>query len=357
LANKGEVSNSPVGLIYDPVFLEHKNPPGHPECSDRLTVTHKLLQSSSVFSRLKLISPCKAPVNLISAVHDDQYIDYVQEVADSGGGYIDGDTYISPDSYRAARLAAGAVTAAIDSIMGEETKSIFCLVRPPGHHAEAKVGMGFCIFNNLAVGAQYALDKYGISKILIIDWDAHHGNGIQDIFYDSPQVLYISLHQHPLYPGTGALTEIGRAGGEGYNVNIPLPPGSGNAIFLEAFKKIVVPVAKGFNPELILVAAGYDSHFADPLTMLNLSTSGYVRMTEEIFSLMDTSNRKIIFSLEGGYNLEALSYSVLMTINTLAGDTEEISDPFGYPKSGVSFEEKKKTIAAAIHQIGNFWEL
>lgn len=357
MANKGGANNSPVGLIYDPVYLEHRNPPGHPECSDRLTVTYKLLQSNSIFSRLKLISPYEAPPDLISAVHDDQYVDYVQEVAGDSGGYIDGDTYISSDSYRVARFAAGAIVAAIDNVMSEETNSIFCLVRPPGHHAEAKFGMGFCIFNNLAVGAQYALDKYGISRILIIDWDAHHGNGIQDIFYDSPQVLYISLHQHPLYPGTGSLTEIGRAGGEGYTINIPLPPGSGNDIYLEAFNKIIVPVARKFNPELIMIAAGYDGHFADPLTMLNLSTSGYARMTEEILSLMDPSKRRIIYSLEGGYNLEALSHSVLATISTLAGDNKEISDPFGNPQSRASFANEKKTINTIIRQVCNFWKV
>lgn len=357
MANKDVAIDSEIALLYDPVYLEHLNPPGHPECSDRLTVTYKLLKSSPIFPKLKLISPCEVTADLISAVHDGQYVDYVQEIADSGGGYIDSDTYISPDSYRAARFAAGAIVSAVDNVMNEETNCVFCLVRPPGHHAEAKTGMGFCIFNNLAVGAQYALEKYGLSKVLIIDWDAHHGNGIQDIFYNSQQVLYVSLHQYPLYPGTGALTEIGRSGGKGYTANIPLPPGSGNNIYLEAFSKIIGPMARQFNPEIIMIAAGYDGHFADPLTMLDLSTSGYIGMTEQILSLMEHSKRKIIFSLEGGYNLEALSYSVLATICALTGNSESISDPFGDPGSGVSFPEGKKAIDIAARQISNFWEL
>lgn len=357
MANEKKQKDGSTILIYHPFYLEHANPQGHPEQSERLSVTYQLLKESRLLSNLKLISPFEAAEEIICMVHDSQYVNSVKEVAELGGGYIDADTIISPSSFKAAALAVGGVLSAVDNLCSGENLRAFCLLRPPGHHATAQVGMGFCIFNNLAVGAKYAFDKYKISRILIIDWDAHHGNGIQDIFYDSPHVLYVSLHQYPLYPGTGEIAEVGQGKGEGYTVNIPLPAGSGDEIYLEVFLRIIAPVAFQFKPELIMVAAGYDGHFADPLASLKLTTSGYARMTKEVLSLASSSGGKVIFSLEGGYNLEALSYSILVTLSELAGIEREVSDPFGAPKNVLQIADGRKNLDLVIENLSSYWDL
>lgn len=354
-----KAQNNSVVLIYHPFCLEHKMPQGHPERPERLSATLRLLEENQLISHLQLVAPEEAPEEIIGEVHEGTYVESVQKTAKSGGGYLNPDTYISPNSYRAAKLAAGAVVVGIDNLMIQGRNRAFCLVRPPGHHATAGLGMGFCLFNNLAVGARYAKRKYDISKILIVDWDAHHGNGLQDIFYDSSDVLYVSLHQYPLYPGTGSIEEVGRREGEGYTVNIPLPAGSGDELFLQAFAKIILPLAVEFEPQLIMVAAGYDGHFADPLASLNLTALGYARMTEEILSLASMSGNKVIISLEGGYDLTALSYSVLATINQLVGIKEEIADPFGgfTGSAGPSqASEVNKALDAIAENLGRYWK-
>jgi len=358
LANEVVAKRNPALLIYHPFYLEHSNPQGHPEQSRRLSASYELLKKESLLSKLRKIAPSEAAEEIICGVHSGQYVKQVKEIAESGGGYIDADTFVSPASYRAARLAVGGVLSAVDNVLGGESRRAFCLLRPPGHHATAQIGMGFCIFNNLAVGAKYALEKYRISRILIVDWDAHHGNGIQDIFYDSPNVLYISLHQYPLYPGTGALDEVGRGEGQGHNVNIPLPAGSGDEIFREAFLRIITPIASQFKPQLVMVAAGYDGHFADPLASLALTDAGYARMTKEILSLAVSSGGRVVFSLEGGYELDALSRSILATIDKLVtvrnDEGPESSDVF---KEAVQVAHGRRILDLAIERLSGYWDL
>ena len=348
-----------TALIYHPLCLEHKNPQGHPERSERLSATLKLLEERKIISQLELISTKVASEEIIGLVHDKGYIDNVRDVARSGGGYLDADTFVSPSSYEAAKMAVGGVLAGIDNLMSGKNDNVFCLVRPPGHHATTESGMGFCIFDNLAVGARYAINKHKVSKVLIIDWDAHHGNGIQDIFYRSQEILYISLHQFPHYPGTGGLEEVGEGEGEGYTVNIPLPAGSGDDLYLQAFDKIIMPLAAAFEAQLVMVAAGYDGHFADPLASLNLTTSGYARMTGEILSLAAFSGKKVIVSLEGGYELTALSYSVLATIAQLAGLSDPVDDPFDSVPRSIGLErasEGRKILDLVARHLNKYWE-
>jgi acetoin utilization deacetylase AcuC-like enzyme len=236
---------------------------------------------------------------------------------------------MSPDSYDAALYAAGGAIKAAEAVMKGEVNSAFALVRPPGHHATPKRAMGFCLFNNIAIAAKYALSKFGLERIVIIDFDVHHGNGTQEVFYDNPQVLYASTHQYPHYPGTGSIEEIGSGEAKGTVVNIPLPGGCGDAEYQQVFEQIIVPVAKRFKPQLILVSAGYDLHWADELALMQVSVTGFAQMVKIIKGLADElCGGRLVFSLEGGYNLAALAASVKATFEVLLGNTD-IEDPLG----------------------------
>jgi len=253
----------------------------------------------------------------------------VERVALAGGGWLDPDTVVSPGSYKAALYAAGANLVAVEAILAGQATAAFCLVRPPGHHACPERAMGFCLFNNIAVAARYAQDKHGLERILIADFDAHHGNGTQEAFYEDDRVLYFSTHQYPLYPGTGDWDETGAGPGRGFTVNVPLPPGTGDDGCLRAYEEILLPIARRYRPQLILVSAGYDAHWADPLTSMNLSITGYGRLAALLKSLADeVCSGRLVFTLEGGYHLDVLSYGILATLRSLAGDTAW-EDPLG----------------------------
>ncbi|HAW60364.1 MAG TPA: histone deacetylase [Actinobacteria bacterium] len=351
------MKGSSTTLIYHSLYLEHDPGLGHPERPARLTAICDLLEDHGIFSRVDLVSPDEAPTELISAVHDPGYVRAVAEMAARGGGYLDVDTGLSGASFRAARLAVGGVVLAVEKALSQERGAFFCLVRPPGHHATSNRGMGFCLFNNLAIGTRYALDVCGAKKVFILDWDAHHGNGIQDIFYDTPAVLYLSLHQYPLYPGTGYLDEVGVDSGEGFTVNIPLPAGAGDDIYLKAFDEIVSPLVGQFEPDLIMVAAGYDGHFADPLAGLNLTVRGYAEMTKRVRRLAhDFCGNRLIFSLEGGYDLGALSRSVLATISELASLGLEVEDP-RKPPPGLPIDESRRILNSIKTTQRRYWKL
>ena len=319
-----------VGLVYDPIYLKHDTGQ-HVENAGRLEAIISHLEQTGLKQQLPPIKPRPATAEELSLVHHEQYISYIQAVAQKGGGWLDADTVMSPNSYDAALYAAGGVIKATEAVMNGEVASAFALVRPPGHHATPQRAMGFCLFNNVAVAAKYALASYGLEHILIIDFDVHHGNGTQEAFYDNPQVLYVSTHLYPFYPGTGDIGEAGGGEAEGTTLNIPLPSGCGDAEYEQVFKEIVAPAAKRFKPQLILVSAGYDPHWTDELALMQVSVSGFARMVKIIKELADgLCNGRLVFSLEGGYNLTALAASVKTTLDVLLGNTD-IEDRLGQP--------------------------
>ncbi len=317
-----------VGFVYDPIYLKHDTGQ-HVENAERLEAIISHLERTGLKQQLTPIRPRVASIEELLLVHDEHYISRVRDVAQKGGGWLDADTVMSPDSYEAALCAAGGVIRATEAVIQGEVDCAFALVRPPGHHATRAQAMGFCLFNNLAIAAECALTNYQLERILIIDFDVHHGNGTQTAFYDNPHVLYISTHQYPFYPGTGSIEETGSGTAEGTTINIPLPAGSGDTEYLEVFEQIIVPAAIRFKPQLVLVSAGYDTHWADELALMQVSVTGFAQMIKIIKGLGDElCDGHLVFSLEGGYNLTALAASVKATFDMLLGNTT-IEDPLG----------------------------
>ena len=295
-----------VGAVYDPVYLEHDTGQ-HPENRGRLEAIVARLKESGLWEQLSHISPRPATVEELRRVHGERLIRYIQELSEAGGGQIDADTVVSARSYEAALYAAGGVESAMEAVVSGEVSSAFCLVRPPGHHATRNQAMGFCLFNNVAVAAAHALDKYKLERVLILDFDVHHGNGTQDIFSNEPRVCYISVHQSPLYPGSGSIEERGA----GNIFNLPLPPLCGDGEYARVYDEIVMPLARRISPELVLVSAGFDAHWSDELSNMRLTISGYAQIASRIKTLADElCDGKLVFSLEGGYNPAALAESV-----------------------------------------------
>jgi acetoin utilization deacetylase AcuC-like enzyme len=319
-----------AGFVYDPVYLKHDTG-GHPENSRRLEAIISNLEQTGLKQRLTPVKPRPATIEELTLVHHESHVAQVREVAQKGGGWLDPDTVVSPGSYDAALYAAGGAIEAVKAVMGGEVSSAFALVRPPGHHATAHRAMGFCLFNNLAIAARYALEKLGLERLVIIDFDVHHGNGTQETFYDNPNVLYISTHQYPYYPGTGRVEETGRGLAEGATINVPLPAWCGDAEYEHVFEKIIVPATRRFCPQFILSSAGYDGHWDDPLAMMQLTVTGYGRMAETVKGLAEElCQGRLVLCLEGGYNLEALAASARVTFEVLLGETS-FEDPVGPP--------------------------
>ena len=322
-----------TAYVYDPIYLEH-NLPGHPENRERLVQVMGLLEKQGMLERLVAVEATPISLELLARNHSHRYIDTVRQMAERGGGHLDLDTYMGSRSYEAALMAAGGLVNAVEAVLEGEVDNAFALVRPPGHHALTARGMGFCLFNNVAVAARYALEAKGLERVLVVDFDVHHGNGTQDAFYEESSVLYFSTHQYPYYPGTGDWREIGRVEGEGYTANVPLPGGVGDEGYGRVFDEFLYPLAERYRPELILVSAGYDAHWADPLAAMQLSITGYAHLARALKAMADDlCQGKLVFTLEGGYKLEVLAYAVLNTFHALLGDgvtrDEEIHDPLG----------------------------
>jgi acetoin utilization deacetylase AcuC-like enzyme len=312
-AANSKLKTENVSLIYDPAFLEHDSGYGHPESAARLRAILAVLARYGV-GEDQLQRPRLADLDLLAEVHSPRYIAALKAVAERGGGYWDADTYISPGSYNAAILGAGAAVQAVDEALGG-ARFAFALVRPPGHHALYSDAMGFCLLNNVAVAAQYATSRHDLERVLIVDWDVHHGNGTQDLFYTRSDVLFFSTHRYPFYPGTGAAKETGEGDGLGYTVNVPLPAGTGDAVYRKVFKDVLVPVARRYKPQLILISAGYDAHVADPLGGMAVTVAGFSELARVVRELADElCEGRVAAVLEGGYNVEALAQSVLATI-------------------------------------------
>lgn len=326
-----------TGIVKDARYLEHITPDYHPENHHRLEVIYGMLNEGNMAGRFVEVVPRFATKEEIELIHTSDYVSRVTATADEPHTMLDPDTHTSPKSYDAAKLAVGGVLESIDRVIASEIDNSFALVRPPGHHAETNKGMGFCLFNNVAIGARYAIEKYSLERILVVDWDLHHGNGTQNAFYDDSRVLYFSTHQFPYYPGTGGFDEIGRGEGRGFTVNVPLSGGQGDSDYIRIFERILKPVSLQFKPRLILVSAGFDTYFRDPLGSMNVTPNGFARLTRLLLDIADQSCQgRVVFALEGGYDLEGLKESVKSVLKELRGESilgegemnfEDVSSP------------------------------
>lgn len=306
-------------LVYDEVFLTHRTG-DHPERGERLTAIRRRLETAGLWAACRVARPRPATRAEVAAVHDAAYIGHVEALAEEGGGFLDADTVVSPGSFNAALHAAGAVLTAVEEVHAGRAPNALCLVRPPGHHATPNGGMGFCLFNNIAIGARAVLDRGLGRKVLIVDWDVHHGNGTQDAFYEDPRVLYFSTHRFPFYPGTGWRDETGEGPGRGFTINRPFGPRTTRGEFLAAFREVIRGPARDFAPDWVLISAGFDAHREDPLGEFCLETGDYATLTREVLDLAGaTAGGRVVSALEGGYHLERLAESVAAHVQALLG--------------------------------------
>jgi acetoin utilization deacetylase AcuC-like enzyme len=304
-------------VVVDPEYLKHEPGEFHPERPERIQVLLELADKLD-HQKFQILPPKAASRSVIEVCHGADYVKLIESTSKTNHYALDGDTITCRDSFGVGLLAVGGFLRLLDSIAAGEAQNGFALVRPPGHHALTNRAMGFCLFNTIAIGAQHLKNAYHAKRVLIMDWDVHHGNGTQDFFYEDRSVLFISTHQFPFYPGTGAVNEVGVNAGEGYTLNIPLPAGCGDAEYLRVFYDVVVPAAKQFEPEWILVSAGFDPHRRDPLGGMEVTESGFAGMAGLLLELADQyTGGKIAFLLEGGYDLAALNRSVAAVLEVM----------------------------------------
>jgi acetoin utilization deacetylase AcuC-like enzyme len=297
-------------ILYDDIFLTHNPPFTHPENPARLEAILKKLHHEGFLKNVNTIKPKAAAENEILLAHSKDHLEYVRSSINENRLMLDPDTYAVKESWEAALTAAGSLIEAVDLVIDKKYRNVFCLIRPPGHHAESNRPMGFCLFNNVAIGARYSIQKYQLDKVAIIDWDVHHGNGTQEIFYDLPEVYYFSLHQYPLYPGTGSENEKGESKGKNYTLNFPLPAYTNGETYIKIFKERIIPELTSYKPQLVIISAGFDAHKDDPLANMLLVENDYSELTKIVKEFASTENIPIISALEGGYNLNALAASV-----------------------------------------------
>ena len=311
------MARSAVVIARD--FLKHEPGHFHPERPERVKILLDL--AAELDSRsFQLLPPRPARREEVETCHSAAYIDLIQATSETNRYALDGDTVTCRDSFGVGLLAVGGFLRLLDCIAADECKNGFALVRPPGHHALRDRAMGFCLFNTVAIGAHYLKRRYGAKRILIVDWDVHHGNGTQDAFYQEPSVLYLSTHQYPYYPGTGAVEEVGKGQGEGYTVNVPLPAGCGDQEYLKVFREVVLPVGRKYRPEWVLVSAGFDPHRNDPLGAMDVTEGGFRTIASMVLDLAQQyAGGKIAFLLEGGYDLTALRQSVAAVLQEMEG--------------------------------------
>jgi acetoin utilization deacetylase AcuC-like enzyme len=335
-----------TGIVYHPDFLLHTNP-HHPERKERLEAILALLAGENLFSRLEQLSPLPAVPEEVTLVHTPQHLESVRRMVAGGNSYLDADTYLTRHSFDVALLAAGGALCAMRAVLGGNLRTCFSLGRPPGHHAEPENAMGFCLFNNGAIAARAAVKEFGLSRILFLDWDVHHGNGTQDSFYHDPEVLFVSVHQSPAYPGTGHLHETGAGRGLGYNVNIPLPPGCGDNEYDMAFSEVIEPLAAAYRPEVVMVSSGHDTYHADPLAGMNLSFRGFANMARHVREIAETfCDGRVVLFLEGGYHLQGQAEAVVTILSELGRWGRPVREE-EVRACGPAFGDPRKAIAAA----------
>ncbi len=330
-------------LLSHPSSLQHDTG-AHPERAARITAIGAELARRDWlgYERLEAVPVSRGD---LTSIHPQGYVDAIRDLCERGGGAIDADTVVSQGSFEAALHAAGGATGLVDRLADGSAPAGISIARPPGHHAEAARAMGFCLFNNVAVAARHALDVHRLERVLIVDWDVHHGNGTNDLFHDTDEVLFTSIHQWPLYPGTGSAADTGSGEGEGYTVNLPVPGGSGDAVFGSLVEHVVVPLARAYEPRLILVSAGYDAHRDDPLADGAVTEEGYRTMTRSLRRVADELGAPVGVVLEGGYELGALSRSVAATM-------EELGAPGARPPVALGVD---RLAAEALERVGRLW--
>jgi acetoin utilization deacetylase AcuC-like enzyme len=324
-------------LFSHPSSLEHDTGYGHPERADRIRAIDAELQRRDWLGFERREAP-PVDVERLLAVHPAEYVDSVRETSARGGAF-DLDTPTSPGSWEAALHAAGGACALVEALLAGGERVGLSVARPPGHHAERARAMGFCLFANVSVAARYALDSLGARRVLVLDWDVHHGNGTNSIFHESDEVLFASIHQYPFYPGTGPLSDVGAGAGEGYSINLPVPAGAGEDEFCGLVEHVMLPAARSFDPDLVLVSAGYDAHRADPVGGCSLVASSYAELTRQALTL----GKPVGYVLEGGYDLDALAESVAASMEALAAG----GAPASYPRGAL--------VDAALGVVGGYW--
>lgn len=304
-----------------PRYTDH-DLPAHPECAERIRAVWRGLDESGLAARMQPLSVQPLDENVALSVHTADYLGLLRRISGMRHTtHLDPDTYAGPEALTIALLSAGGAVGAVDSVLSGSATNGLAAIRPPGHHAMPDHGMGFCLLGNVAIAARHAQTRYGVERILIVDYDVHHGNGTEAMFYDDPSVLYVSTHQYPFYPGTGAVTDIGTGRGDGYTINIPLPAGSGDANYRTVFEEVVWPAATRFEPQLILLSVGFDAYWADPLAGMRLTLDGYSHLAGEVIRMAQRfCAGKVVFALEGGYNMDALRYGVSNVARLLLGD-------------------------------------
>jgi acetoin utilization deacetylase AcuC-like enzyme len=312
-----------TALVSDRRYLKHFAGRSHPERPERVAVMIEMAEELRRAGILTL-SPREATTGELELCHDPAYVAEVKRSALMPRYDFDPDTHTSPESYQTALLAAGGVLTAVEAVMDGAADNAFAIVRPPGHHALPARAMGFCLFNNVAIAARYLIRRRGLKRVLVVDWDVHHGNGIQDIFYDSPEVLYFSTHQFPFYPGTGGLDEIGVGAGAGYTVNVPMSATFGDDEYLRVFDDVLAPVARQYHPEFILVSSGFDAHFRDPLAGMQVTEAGFATLAQRVKRLAaECCEGRMAAALEGGYDLQALADSGRSVLEEMGREADE----------------------------------
>ncbi len=351
-----------TAILFTPKYYAHNTGPSHPESSRRLEVIIDELERLNLFassSECELVKPPLASMEDLELVHDRAHIKLVKRVCERGGGLLDlGDTVVSSESFEVARYAVGGAVKAVDLVLSKKFRNAFALVRPPGHHAGAYYAAGFCVFNNVAVAAAHLIERSHLERVLILDIDAHHGNGTQEIFYDTEKVLYISLHEDPWdFPGTGFVDEVGEGEGLGYNINISFPFRVGDKAYLKAFNDVVVPIMQQYKPQFILASVGYDGYFGDPVAKLGLSATSYASVFEKVLDLASSlCGGRFVAVLEGGYNLKKLGRLVALSASKMAGLPYSFKDES--PRVSSRAEKQAERVLDEVRRVQSaFWSL
>ena len=346
-----------TGIVKDKRYLQHSAGFAHPESPARLAAVYEMIDNPAMSWKFTEIKPREATHAEIATIHSPSYIDLIAGTAGKDHVMLDPDTATSPETYEIAKLAVGGVCNAIDSVVSGEVDNAFALVRPPGHHAERSAAAGFCIFNNVAIGAMHAILKHDMGKVLIVDWDLHHGNGTQHIFYDDPRVLYFSTHQYPYYPGTGGINEIGRGKGEGYTVNVPLHGGAGDDEYVKIFRQILGPVAMEYNPDLIILSAGFDIYFQDPLGGMRVTAEGFAALMRILMNIADfCCHGRLVAVLEGGYHVQGLTKSVKLVLEEMLDETHFSEEKLSALEQADN-EDADYIIKQVARRINSYWRV